>query len=90
MQVGKALGYGLVALIDSLLPPVIVLTVVVLVLPVELLESVLPFLLVLGAVSFVVTLVGSLINVRRGGKPFVVTRATKRVFDWLYVWLPHP
>lgn len=84
MHVGRALGYLLLALVDALLPPVFIFAVGILVVPPELLETAIVYLLGFAGLSFVGALIAALICVRRGGKPFPVTRGTKALADWLW------
>jgi len=88
VNVGKTLGYLLLSLVDALLPPVLVVALGFLLVPAELVDEAAPYLLGLGAVTFVAALLAALVSVRRGGKPFPVTRGTKRVFDWALTWVP--
>lgn len=84
---GKLVGYLLVSLIDALLPPVVIVSVVVLCVRVEWLESIAPYLLVLAGVSFVAAFVAAFVCVLRGSKPFVVTRGAVRAADRVLLWV---
>lgn len=89
MNVGKLVGYAIIALVDSLIPPVVMMLVVLLLIPAELLTSaVLPYVFVLGCLSFVSTLLVAFVSAYRGGKPFPVTRGAKYLFDVVPLWWP--
>lgn len=88
MNVGKTIGYLLLSLVDALCPPVVIIALGLMLVPAELIEEAAPYLLGLGAITFVAALIVAFVSVRRGGKPFPVTRGTKRVFGWAMTWLP--
>lgn len=87
MNVGKALGYALLAVVDALLVPLVIFAFGVLVFA-DGLEQLLPYLVALSVLSFVGALVAAAVCLRRGGKPFPVTRGTIRVADELLWWFP--
>jgi hypothetical protein len=93
MHLGRAVGYGLLALIDAFVPAVIAAAITWLALPsVEIAGiSWLTWGLLVGVSAFAVTLAASVLSHYRGGKPFAFTRLARTVFDrFLYwsTWLP--
>jgi len=88
VNVGKTLGYLLLALVDALLLPVLIVGIGFLLVPRGVREVAAPYLLACGVLSFAGALIAALICVRRGGKPFPVTRGTKRLADWALIWVP--
>lgn len=92
MNVGRTLGYVLLSLVDALLPSVFVLALGILFVPVDLVDDLLAHLFAFAGLSFVCALIAALICVRRGGKPFPVTRGTRAVAEWLikrfWYWPP--
>jgi hypothetical protein len=89
MNVGKTLGYVLLSCVDALLPPIFIVGLVWGVLPYPFHGVVLTYLLVLAGVSFLLALVAGFVLVRRGGKPFPVTRSIWRFTKKVPLWLWH-
>ena len=91
MQVGRAVGYGLLALVDAFVPATVaaVLTWGALLGRASIAASTgLLAGAAAGAVVFVLTLAGSAISHYRGGRPFAFTRLATAVFKWWPPWSP--
>jgi hypothetical protein len=87
VNLGKLVGYVILSLVDALLPPVFAIAIVFLVVPVELWELLFPYVVALGGLVFVSSLVVGLLSLRRGGKPFPLTRGFRRIFEWVVRWV---
>jgi hypothetical protein len=87
VNLGKLVGYVILSLVDALLPPVFAIAIVFLVVPVELWELLFPYVFALGGLVFVSSLVVGFLSVRRGGKPFPLTRGFRRIFEWVVRWV---
>ena len=90
MALGRALGYGVLALIDAVVATVVAVVIVA----VSLLgiapdgETAITLALGAGAATFVLTLIASTISHYRGGKPFAFTRLSKVVVKYTLFYSP--
>lgn len=90
MHVGRAIGYGLLALVDAVVPTVVAVGITWFALLGHDVGGVSGFTLglVAGAAAFGLTLVASTVSHYRGGKPFAFTRLARTALHYVIYWPP--